>query len=147
MATPSASARNVRLIPKSIASRRVSGFHLDGTWFESMYEQLPPAIEQVRRGAGPILIEADVVRLDPHSSSDDHRKYRPSDELASLPDRDPLLRTERYLVDRRVLTQDEIETWRASIKAEVDRAAGEADSYRSEEHMSELQSLRHLVCR
>ena len=28
-------------------------FHLDGTWFESMYQQLPPAIESVRRGAGP----------------------------------------------------------------------------------------------
>jgi TPP-dependent pyruvate/acetoin dehydrogenase alpha subunit len=39
-----------------------------------MYEQLPPAIEGVRHDAGPILFEADVVGLDPHSSSDDHRK-------------------------------------------------------------------------
>jgi 2-oxoisovalerate dehydrogenase E1 component len=71
-------------------------FHLDGTWFESMYQQLPPAIESVRRGAGPILFEAEVVRLDPHSSSDDHRKYRSPDELAALAERDPIFRTESY---------------------------------------------------
>jgi 2-oxoisovalerate dehydrogenase E1 component len=104
-------------------------FHLDGTWFESMYEQLPPAIEDVRRGAGPILFEADVVRLDPHSSSDDHRKYRPAEELAALAERDPISRTERYLVGNGVLTTKEVEAFRASIKAEVDQAAIEADAH------------------
>lgn len=104
-------------------------FHLDGTWFESMYEQLPPAIEQVRRGAGPILFEAEVVRLDPHSSSDDHRKYRSSEELAAITERDPILRTERYLIRNGVLTPEEAEAFRSSIKAEVDQAAAEADAH------------------
>lgn len=104
-------------------------FHLDGTWFESMYQQLPPAIEQVRRGAGPILFEADVVRLDPHSSSDDHRKYRSAEELAELTERDPILRTERYLIAHGVLSRAEAEAFRASIRAEVDEAAAEADSH------------------
>jgi 2-oxoisovalerate dehydrogenase E1 component len=104
-------------------------FHLDGTWFESMYQQLPPAIESVRRGAGPILFEADVVRLDPHSSSDDHRKYRSPDELAALAGRDPIFRTENYLIRNGVLTAAEVEAFRASIKAEVDQAAAEADSH------------------
>ena len=58
-------------------------FRLDGTWFESIYQQLPPAIDRVRRGEGPLLFEADVVRLDPHSSSDDHRKYRSTEELTA----------------------------------------------------------------
>jgi 2-oxoisovalerate dehydrogenase E1 component len=104
-------------------------FHIDGTWFESMYQQLPPAIDAVRRGAGPILFEADVIRLDPHSSSDDHRKYRSSEELTALAERDPIFRTERYLIRNSVLTPQEIEAFRASIKAEVDQAAAEADGY------------------
>jgi 2-oxoisovalerate dehydrogenase E1 component len=104
-------------------------FHLDGTWFESMYQQLPPAIEQVRRGAGPILFEADVVRLDPHSSSDDQRKYRSPEELAELTRRDPILRTERYLIDNGVLSTAEVESFRASIQAEVDEAAAQADRH------------------
>ena len=104
-------------------------FHLDGTWFESMYQQLPQAIEEVRLGDGPILFEAEVVRLDPHSSSDDHRKYRSPEELASLAERDPIFRTERYLIRHDVLGPEEMESFRASIKADVDEAASEADSH------------------
>lgn len=106
-------------------------FHLDGTWFESMYQELPQAIEGVRRGDGPILFEAEVVRLDPHSSSDDHRKYRSPEELASLAERDPIFRTERYLVRHNVLSPEEMESFRASIKADVDQVASEADSHPS----------------
>jgi len=89
----------------------------------------PPAIESVRRGAGAILFEAEVVRLDPHSSSDDHRKYRSPDELAVLAERDPIFRTESYLIRNGVLSADEVAAFRASIKVEVDQAAAEADGH------------------
>jgi 2-oxoisovalerate dehydrogenase E1 component len=42
---------------------------------------VPPVIDRVRNGEGSALIEASVVRLDPHSSSDDHRKYRDEADL------------------------------------------------------------------
>ena len=103
-------------------------FHVNGTWFEGMYESLPPAIEDVRRGEGPILIEAEVVRLDPHSSSDDQRKYRSAEELAALRERDPIWQTEQYLIQHGVLTQEQIDAQRKEIRAEVDRAALEADA-------------------
>ncbi|MGC4049934.1 MAG: dehydrogenase E1 component subunit alpha/beta [Paludibaculum sp.] len=103
-------------------------FHIDGTWFEDMYRDLPPAIRQIREGAGPILIEADVVRLDPHSSSDDHRKYRDDQELAAMQERDPIQRTEQYLLRHGVLTREGMETQRESIREEVNRAALEADA-------------------
>ncbi len=104
-------------------------FQLDGTWFEHLYETLPPVIEGMRHGAGPALVEAKVVRLDPHSSSDDHRKYRPEHELQTLSNRDPILQTERYLLRNGVLSEDAIAALRAEIKVEVDRAAEEADSH------------------
>jgi 2-oxoisovalerate dehydrogenase E1 component len=104
-------------------------FQLDGTWFEHLYETLPPIIESMRHGAGPALLEAMVVRLDPHSSSDDHRKYRPEHELQAISNRDPILQTERYLLRNGVLSEDEIAALRAEIKTEVDRAAEDADSH------------------
>lgn len=103
-------------------------FHFDGTWFEDMYQSLPPAIEEVRRGAGPILIEADVVRLDPHSSSDDHRKYRTVEELGSIGERDPIRQTEQYLLRHGVLSAGEIDAMRSAIRAEVETAALDADA-------------------
>ncbi|HNY40930.1 MAG TPA: dehydrogenase E1 component subunit alpha/beta [Bryobacteraceae bacterium] len=103
-------------------------FHIDGTWFEEMYHALPPAIEEARGGAGPILIEADVIRMDPHSSSDDHRKYRAEDELAGLRERDPIWQTEQYLLRHGVLGRDEMDTMRTEIRALVDEAALLADA-------------------
>jgi 2-oxoisovalerate dehydrogenase E1 component len=83
-------------------------FTLDGTWFEHLYETLPPVIDAMRHGAGPALVEAKVVRLDPHSSSDDHRKYRGETELQAIGNRDPILQTERYLLRHAVLTAGEV---------------------------------------
>jgi 2-oxoisovalerate dehydrogenase E1 component len=107
----------------------IPAYELDGTWFEQMYKTLPPVIAAMRQGAGPALVEARVVRLDPHSSSDDHRKYRGDSELQAVSGRDPILQTERYLLRNEVLREDEIAGLRAGIKAEVDRAAAEADSH------------------
>lgn len=101
---------------------------VDGTWFEDMYQILPPVIEEMRRGGGPALVEAKVVRLDPHSSSDDHRKYRGEAELQAIIKRDPILQTEQYLLRNEVLTSGEVQELRNQIRAEVDAAAERADS-------------------
>jgi len=110
------------------AGLNMPSFNLDGTWFQSMYDILPPVIEQIRHGAGPALVEAQVVRLDPHSSSDDQKKYRQPEELATISDTDPIRRAEDYLMKEGLLETARVAEMRAQIKAEVDRAAEEADA-------------------
>ena len=104
-------------------------YALDGTWFEPMYELLPPLIEKMRSGAGPALLECKVIRIESHSSSDDQRKYRPEGELAELAERDPILQTENYLLRHKLITQSRIEDARAQMKEGVDRAAEQADQH------------------
>lgn len=104
-------------------------YDLDGTWFEPMYQTLPPVIKRMRQGAGPALVEGQVIRMDPHSSSDDQRKYRQEGELQELLTRDPIHQTERYLERHRILSREEMDKLRAEIKAQVDRAADEADQH------------------
>lgn len=106
----------------------VPSFPVDGTWFESIHRAVVPAIERIRRGEGPALVEASVLRMDPHSSSDDQRKYRSAAELAGLAVRDPIATTERYLIGRGLLDAGQVEAVRAEIKAQVDHAAEEADA-------------------
>lgn len=103
-------------------------FHFDGTWFEDMYQTLPDVLEQVRQGEGPILIEAEVIRIDPHSSSDDHKKYRTHEELNLLRQRDPIWQTEQYLLRHGLMTADQIDALRMEIRAEVNEAALAADA-------------------
>src|SRR5438034_10426144 len=70
-------------------------YHVDGTWYESMYKTMPGVIQRMREGRGPALIEAEVVRLDAHSSSDDQTKYRNEEELKRGRGRDPIVLTEK----------------------------------------------------
>jgi 2-oxoisovalerate dehydrogenase E1 component len=51
-------------------------YRVDGCNFPEMFEVAADAVARARKGEGPSVIEADTVRLLPHSSSDDHRKYR-----------------------------------------------------------------------
>ncbi len=104
-------------------------FDLDGTWFEPMYQTLPPVIERMRQGGGPALVEGQVIRMDPHSSSDDQRKYREQEELQEMTLRDPIYQTERYLERQKLLGREQMDALRGEIQAEVDGAAGEADAH------------------
>ena len=101
-------------------------FDLDGTWFEPMYQMLPPIIEGMRKGGGPALVEGRVIRIDSHSSSDDQRKYRNEKNWRSW--RAGIShQTEQYLLEHGLLTKDAVEKLRAEIQGEVDQAADEAD--------------------
>ncbi len=106
----------------------VRGVELDGISFEEVTETLPPLIQAIRDGGGPVLIEARVVRLDPHSSSDDHKKYRSDEDLRHLAELDPLLNMENRLLQTGVLNRSEVETIRQEVKRDVDSAADWADA-------------------
>ena len=102
-------------------------YTVDGTWFEPMYQMLPPVIEMIRQGSGPALVEGQVIRMDSHSSSDDQKKYRSQEELNEMIERDPIHQTERYLQRHRIFTEEQMQQMRDQTKAEVDHAADEAD--------------------
>ena len=95
----------------------------DGTDFFTTYAVGKAAVEHVRSGKGPVALLANVVRLLPHSSSDDHRKYREEDDLASDRDRDPIVRMAAQLVQAGVIAEEELEAMRSEISAEIDDLA------------------------
>lgn len=117
---------------------------LDGTWFEPMYQTLPPVIDSMRHGGGPALVEGQVIRMDSHSSSDDQKKYRSQDELNELLERDPIHQTENYLRRQQILTDEQMQQMRSEVKSEVDKAADEADQEpppRTEDVLAHIYSI------
>jgi 2-oxoisovalerate dehydrogenase E1 component len=96
---------------------------VDGTDFFSMAAAAEAAAAHMRAGHGPVCLVADVVRLFPHSSSDDHAKYRSSDELEQDREVDPIVRMESALLDAGVLSQKDIDALRADVKEEVNDAS------------------------
>ncbi len=103
-------------------------YKVDGTDFVESYSAAREAVARARRGEGPSVIVADVVRLLSHSSSDDDRKYRPKDELEKDHARDPLLVMEGILLGRKILTQEELVSIQAEVKSKVNDAADWAES-------------------
>jgi 2-oxoisovalerate dehydrogenase E1 component len=108
-----------------------AGMHrrrVDGCDFRAVYNAAAEAVARARRGEGPSLIEADTVRLLPHSSSDDQRKYRDAEELADDRKRDPLPRFENLLIERGILTAAEAERIRSEIQVALNDAAERAEA-------------------
>ena len=101
--------------------------NVDGTDFFKTYAAAKVAIDHMRNGGGPVCLVADVIRLLPHSSSDNHAKYRTPEELEADRQVDPLVRMELQLIEAGVLTADQVTAIQAEVKQEVDAAALWAD--------------------
>jgi 2-oxoisovalerate dehydrogenase E1 component len=107
--------------------RGLNRYEIDGCDFIESYRTATEAVAKARRGEGPSLILAHTVRLLPHSSSDDQRKYRSEDDLAKDRERDPLPRLEKHILDHRVLSAEQLETLKKEIRDRIDRAASAAE--------------------
>jgi 2-oxoisovalerate dehydrogenase E1 component len=101
---------------------------VDGCDFVASFEVMQAAVARARKGDGPTLVVADVVRLLPHSSSDDQRKYRPEEELAADKARDPVEALRELLIAQKVKTADEMDALDAQVKDDVDAAADRAEA-------------------
>ncbi len=100
----------------------------DGTdFFESMLAARE-AFDYIRSGCGPVLLHALVERLLPHSSSDDHRKYRPVEELEQAKSKDPIRRLQTYLIQNNIATNSELEEIFNDVQKEIDIAADLAEN-------------------
>lgn len=114
---------------------------IDGTDFEESYNAVKKALEHLKRRKGPVLIEAEVVRLQSHSSSDDQKKYRDSVELEKDLLNCPINKLSHKLISEKILTQAEIDKMRKAAHDEVEKASDEAlkasdpDIHKADKHI------------
>ncbi len=99
----------------------------DGTdYFESLKAARDVA-EYIRAGKGPALLHAVVERLLPHSSSDDHRKYRDAEELEHGKNKkDGIKRLSNYLIEHKFVKQEDLDKLWEDVKKEINDAVDEA---------------------
>ncbi|PVG83603.1 pyruvate dehydrogenase (acetyl-transferring) E1 component subunit alpha [Nocardioides gansuensis] len=76
---------------------RAAGFGLRTWWVDgndalAVHAVTSEAVETIRAGRGPALIEAETYRVGGHSTSDDPNRYRTDEELESWRRRDPIAR-------------------------------------------------------
>jgi 2-oxoisovalerate dehydrogenase E1 component alpha subunit len=117
---------------ESVAARAAGygmpGVTVDGGDVLGCYAAGREAHERARRGEGPTLIEAHVVRLTSHSSDDDQRRYRDPAEVEALKEQDPITVFGRQLHELGVLDEAREAELRAQVKGEVNEAARRAEA-------------------
>ena len=121
--------------------KNLSRYDVDGTNFFETNLAFKQAVERARRGKGPSLIVSNVVRLLPHSSSDDQRKYRTPKALEEDRKRDPLTILEDQCIREKLISAKEIEKIRAEVKAQVDADTEWAEG---QEHPDGDTALDHI---
>jgi 2-oxoisovalerate dehydrogenase E1 component len=113
-------------------SRLVSGFpnfhfeELDGTDPVASYGAFQRAVSYCREGHGPAFVHAHVIRPYSHSLSDDERLYRPDAERERDAARDPVTRTQMFLLREGILDDKGINQLEKEVEAELQVAVDRA---------------------
>ncbi|GGM68694.1 2-oxo acid dehydrogenase E1 subunit alpha [Thermogymnomonas acidicola] len=95
------------------------GAKVDGNDFIRTYRVCREAVEYVRSGRGPYLVEAVSYRMGPHSTSDDPSKYR-DNAIEEGSDQDPLVIAEKSLIALGYITKEKSEKLWEEAKKLVD---------------------------
>jgi len=93
----------------------------DGNDIVAVYEKMQEAVEYVRNGNGPVLVESVTYRWFGHSTSDPG-KYRTKEEVDSWKKKDPILKFRSYLVDNNLATEQELDELDVLSKTAVEDA-------------------------
>ncbi len=114
-------------------AERAAGYGIPGTRvrgddFFAVHAAVAEAAERARSGGGPTLIEAEVLRLQSHSTDDDQRAYRDPAELAAEALKDPIPHMRDALIQRGWLSPEADQTMRDDVNREVEKATEVAEA-------------------
>jgi len=108
---------------KDLAERAIAygipGVIVDGTDACQVYDAAHEACERARRGEGPTLIEAKMMRMKGHAIHD-AAGYVPKPLFEFWRKRDPITRLERHLLDRKWLTPQQNRELIAGVEQELE---------------------------
>jgi len=127
MGTPVAIAEAETDVFKKAASYRFAGEAVDGMDVVAVETAARRAVEAIRAGSGPHLLECRTYRFRAHSMFD-AQLYRPKDEIEMWRKRGPIVRFQGWLESNSLLHHSEIEAIEAEINAEVEGAVAFAEA-------------------
>lgn len=99
----------------------------DGMDVMKVYEAAQKAIESVRAGNGPFLLELTTYRFRGHSMGDPER-YRKADEVKKWEESDPIGIYRRFLTESKLATAKALDEIDEKVMAEVEKAVEFAEA-------------------
>ena len=100
---------------------------LEGQDVQRVYDATAEAFEKIRAGGGPSFFWIRMERLSSHTSSDDQKLYRSSEELQALENSDPLKYWKDQLIQEDVITAEEFARLDNEVKERIRHEYAEAE--------------------
>lgn len=92
---------------------------IEGNDILEVYTKLKSIVKSMRENPRPVLLEFKTFRMRGHEEASG-TKYVPTDLIDEWGLRDPLLNYEQYLLMEGIISESEIETYKAEFKHEID---------------------------
>ena len=119
---------NVQHIHERSAAYGIPGMFIpDGNNVIDVYEGFQKAVEHVRSGKGPVLIESVTYRWLGHSSSDPG-KYRTREEVEEWKKKDPIENLRKYLLENEIASAEELDQIQEEVKEAVEASVKFAEA-------------------
>jgi pyruvate dehydrogenase E1 component alpha subunit len=118
--------RSKTLAQKALAYG-MPGIQVDGNDVLAVYAAAKEAVERARAGHGPTLIECVTYRMTVHTTADDPKRYRTEEEVEQWHKRDPIVRYQKYLLDKSLLSEDKIADIESEVLEEIQAAVDGAE--------------------
>ena len=115
---------SLTLAQKAIACG-FDGEQVDGNDVVAVRHAVGCALDRIRSGSGPYLVEALTYRLTDHTTADDASRYRDEEEVSSHWKNDPVVRLRNHLTATHGWSSEDEEELLAGCNQKVDAAATE----------------------
>jgi pyruvate dehydrogenase E1 component alpha subunit len=119
-------SRDEQTEAKTLAQKALAagmpGVQVDGNDVLAVYVAAQKATERARSGDGPTMIECVTYRLSLHTTADDPSQYRDEQEVERWKKCEPIPRFQQYLIDKELLSKDDIESLDQEIDDQIQAA-------------------------
>ena len=121
--------------------QHLARFDVDGSDYFETHLAFKKAIDRARKGMGPAVIVSHVDRLKPHSSSDDHLKYRTKKEITEMEKNDPIKKFTDECIANKIIKIEEFDKLDKKLKNQVEN---DADWAESKDHPDSASATNHI---
>ena len=121
--------------------QHLARFDVDGSDYFETHLAFKKAIDRARKGMGPAVIVSHVDRLKPHSSSDDHLKYRTKKEITEMEKNDPIKKFTDECIANKIIKIEELDKLDKKLKNQVEN---DADWAESKDHPDSASATNHI---
>ena len=138
LSTPSSDQYNCENLADKGIGYGIESYQIDGNNILEVYKTISKIAKDLRKKPRPVLIECMTFRMRGHEEASG-TKYVPQDLMDEWGKRDPLVNFEKYLLDERIINENDILEYRKEIKEEINAALAEAEKIPSRAADLELE--------